>query len=161
MGDMVMRTGASDVPSRGHRGRIRQDARLNTSRKKRLRRNTLEWLEPRTLMAVIPAAQVLTGPIGVSSTGGNMSSPLVAIDRYDSQKLVSVWVRNDADLPDTDETIVEGAYSNNGGQSWSSFSATLGALVDPAVAPPTTGPPATYSRIINPSVAFDALHNVY
>ena len=93
--------------------------------------------------------------------GATSSSPLVAIDRFDSQKLVSVWVRNDADLPDNDETIVEGAFSNNGGVTWTQFNATISALVDPAVAPPTTGPPTTYSQIVNPSVGFDANHQAY
>ena len=59
------------------------------------------------------------------------------------------------------QTLVEGAYSNDGGQSWSSFSATIAPLIDPAVAPPTTGPPTTYTQTVNPSVAFDANHQLY
>ena len=48
-----------------------------------------------------------------------------------------------------------------GDRAWSSFSATIGPLIDPAVAPPTTGPPTTYTQTVNPSVAFDANHQLY
>lgn len=156
-----MRTGASDIQGREHHARIRPDARLKRPRKSRLRRNALEWLEPRTLMAVIPAAQIARAPIDISPNGGNMSSPLVAIDRYDSQKLVSVWVRNDADLAPANQTLVAGAYSADGGATWSSLGVSPPPLLDPAVAPPTSGPPTTYTQTINPSVAFDANHRVY
>ncbi len=53
-----MRTGASDISSRGFRGQGRQGARLKFTRKTRLRRAFLESenLESRTLLATIPAA---------------------------------------------------------------------------------------------------------
>gem|GEM_PF-4791467 len=48
----------------------------------------------------------LGAPIDVSAqaggNGGNQSSPTVAIDRYDPQKLVSVWVTTDPTLPPND-----------------------------------------------------------
>jgi hypothetical protein len=95
---MVMRTGASDVPSRGLRGQVRADARLKKTRKTRLRRAFLEseFLEPRTLLATIPAAtptggvQSLTGLFDVT-TSGNANSPTVTIDPANPQTLVAVW----------------------------------------------------------------------
>ena len=154
---MVMRTASSDVPSRSLRGRG-LDARLRRARKARLRRSVLEGLESRTLLAVLPPAQILGQPVNISNAGGNETSPAVAIDRYAPEKLVAVWVRNDPNLPDNNETIVAGAYSNDGGASWLSFNATIPVLLDPTS---TADPPATYSIITNPSVGFDAGGNVY
>ena len=80
-----MRTGASDVSSRRFRGQVRPDARLRNTRKTRLHRAFLdtEFLEPRTLLAVIPVATA-NGPIDAIGIGtsnvANTSSPVVAID---------------------------------------------------------------------------------
>jgi len=97
-GDTVMRTGASDVSSRGFRGRVRPDARLKRSRKTRLRRAFLEseFLESRTLLATIPAATATGAPVNLSGLGsvtgnGNANSPMVVVDPYDSQKVFAVW----------------------------------------------------------------------
>ena len=87
-----MRTGASDVPSRGHRGRIRPDARLNKTRKTRLRRAFLEneSLEARTLLATIPTPAVISrvdvsNPSGITDDHSNESTPSIAVDPMDSQ----------------------------------------------------------------------------
>ncbi len=68
-----MRTGSSDILSRGHRGRIRLDARLKKARKSRTYRIDLEGLESRTLLATIPAAAVVAGasPINLSALQDN------------------------------------------------------------------------------------------
>src|SRR5262249_24229214 len=96
VGDMVMRTGASDIQGRGHRGRIRPDARLKRARKSQHRWIDLEGLESRTLLGTIPAATATGAPVNLTNlsdttTGGNAISPTVAIDPYDSQKLLAVW----------------------------------------------------------------------
>ena len=86
---MAMRTGASDVSSRGFRGQIRPDARLKKNRKSRLRRSALESLEARTLLAVLPPAQYASGLITIPGGGGNDSTSTVAIDRYKPLHLAS------------------------------------------------------------------------
>ena len=93
-----MRTGASDVPSRGFRGPRCPVAHLKQTRKTRLRRAFLEsdFLEPRRLLATIPAATATGAPVNLSglssvTTNGNANSPAVVIDPYDSQKLFAVW----------------------------------------------------------------------
>ena len=63
-----MRTGSSDILSRGHRGRNRLDARLKNSRKSRLLWMDLEGLESRTLLATIPAATATGAPIDLSGS---------------------------------------------------------------------------------------------
>jgi len=114
------------------------------------------------LAAVLPAAQyATTAPVSLPGGGGNDSSSQVAIDRYNPQHMPSVWVRTDPTLAPGNTTIVEGAYSNNGGTDWSTFSATVGPLIDAAVAAPTSGSPTTYTQTINPSVAFDNNHQLY
>jgi len=158
---MDMRKGASDVSTRGHRGPVRPGGRLEKVRRERLRRSVLEWLEKRTLLAVLPPVQV-GGPIVTAlqegNDAGNMSSPQVAVDRYNANHLVSVWVRNDPDSVNF-QSFVQGAYSNDGGATWSFFNATPGQLVDTGAAP--ASPPVVYAQSINPSVAFDGNHNFY
>ena len=93
-----MRTGASDVPFRGFRGQIRPDARLKKTRKTRLRRAFFEsdFLEPRTLLATIPAALATAPPMALTNlqtttNDGNTNSPTVVIDPYDANKVFAVW----------------------------------------------------------------------
>src|SRR5262245_31421223 len=142
VGDKVMRTGASDIPGRGHRGRIRPDARLKRARKSRIRRIDLEGLEARTLLATIPAAQATGAPIALTgltdvTTQGNADSPTVAIDPTNPNKLVAVWVVNNPSIPAPSPTVnVQGAFSTDAGQTWLSFSAE-GVLPDPNTTNPT------------------------
>ncbi|MDG3008110.1 Ig-like domain-containing protein [Paludisphaera mucosa] len=160
-----MRTGASDVPPRGLRSRLRLDARLQKARKAHLRHGVLEFLEPRTLMAVLPAPQVAGDVAGISTTGGNVSSPLVVVDRYDPNHLASIWVRNDPSLAPGNVTLVQGAFSSDGGLSWTNF-ATLGTSiatplqVDAGIAPGPNGF-TFYTQTNNPQIAFDNAHNLY
>lgn len=154
-----MRAGASSVSSPEQRGRTHRDARLRKTRKARLRREALEWLEPRTLLAVLPAAE-LAGGLGnlTGNTAGSMSSPTVVVDRYNPLHLASVWVLNDPDLGAV-STIIRGAYSNNGGATWTPFDPGPDAMIDPAVAPAT--PPVRYTRATNPQAAFDGNGRLY
>ncbi len=73
-----MRTGTSDILSRGHSSRLRLDARLKRARKSRSYRIDLEGLESRTLLATIPAASVVAGtsPISLSSLRGTVARPM-------------------------------------------------------------------------------------
>ena len=164
-----MRTGASDETSRGFRGQGRQGARLKFTRKTRLRRAFLESenLESRTLLATIPAAAATGPPINLSGLGsvannGNANTPMVVVDPYDTQKVFAVWDVNISTLTPVPHTtaIVEGAYSTNGGQSWTS----LGEAVAPQeldIETVNANPPTAYTQILDPSVAFDGRGNVY
>lgn len=158
-----MSTGASDVPSRGLRKGLRPDARLKKVRRESLRRSALEWLEPRTLMAVLPAPQATVfDENAINRSGGNVSSPTVVVDRYNPYHLFSVWTRNDPNLAPGNVNWVEGAYSNDGGQNWTSLGTSVAASLqtDPAIAP-GPGVDQSFDQIVNPQVAFDNQHNVY
>jgi len=164
-----MRTGASDVSSRGFRGQGRPDARLKKRRKTRLRRAFLEseFLESRTLLATIPAATATGAPVnltGLSSvtTNGNANSPAVVIDPYDSQKLFAVWGVDLSSLSPVPHTtaVVEGAFSDNGGTSWTGLGQQV-ASPQPDVATINATPPTAYAEVTDPSVAFDGQGNVY
>ena len=162
-----MRTGASDVSSRGFRGQIRPDSRLKQTRKMRLRRAFLEteFLEPRTLLATIPAATATAAPVNLSGLGtvtgnGNANSPLVVVDPYDSQKVFAVWGVDLSTLSPVPHTtaVVEGAYSADGGTTWTGIN-----LAAPQLDPLTinSSPPTAYTQVTDPSVAFDGQGNVY
>ena len=164
---MVMRTGVSDTLPRGHRGRIRQDARLKKARKSRHYRIDLEGLESRTLLATIPAAAA-TGPpipltfLGTTTDNGNANSPTVAIDPYHSQKLFAVWGRDLSTLNPVPHTtaIIEGAYSDDGGASWIDLGQSVSfPILDAATVNST--PPTAYTQVTDPTVAFDGQGNVY
>jgi hypothetical protein len=126
---MVM--GVSDSLPRGNRGRIRPDARGRRVRGSRLRRIDLEGLEPRTLLATIPAAAATAPPVNLSSLMGNAgglttseNSTTVAIDPTNPSKIVAAWVDNDPSLgitgpPYAVQSVLEVVYTINGGQTWS------------------------------------------
>ncbi|MGA2704845.1 MAG: VCBS repeat-containing protein, partial [Isosphaeraceae bacterium] len=164
-----MRTGASDVSSRGFRGQVRQGARLKRTRKTRLRRAFLEteFLEPRTLLATIPAATATGAPMNLSglssvTSNGNANSPAVVIDPYDSQKLFAVWgvdLSQEVPAPTPTTAIVEGAYSNDGGATWNPLGEISPPIIDANTIDAT--PPTPYTQVTEPSVAFDASNHVY
>ncbi len=156
-----MRTGASDVPSLGLRKGLRLDARLRKARRDRMRRGVLESLEDRTLLAVVPAPQAAVFNT-VSQSGGNVSSPTVVVDRYNPNNLFAVWTRNDPDLAPGNVTVVEGAYSSDGGQDWTNLGtgAGPGLQIDPAIVP-GPGVNQRFAQTLDPQVAFDNQHNVY
>ena len=159
-----MRTGASDILFRERRDQNRPESRLAKARKSRHYRIDLEGLEARTLLATIPAVTPTTStPINLSASQGNggaaqEDSPLVEVDPLDPLKIVSIWVNNDtADIPvPGPQVFVEGEYSINGGQSWTSFEPTV-VLFDPN----TTNPTVPYLQITNPSLSFDRNGNFY
>ncbi|MGC8642896.1 MAG: proprotein convertase P-domain-containing protein, partial [Isosphaeraceae bacterium] len=175
-----MRTGASDFSSRRFRGQVRPDARLKRNRQARLRRAVMdsEFLEPRTLLATIPAATAVGGPQNISSlfnnAGGltaNQSSVQVAIDPNNPQKMVATWVDNDPALLGITNgniaVITEMAYSVNAGQTWHPLQAEPGSgypvapeVLDPATGS-TTSPILPFKYQTDPSLGFDASDNFY
>ena len=124
-------------------------------------------------MAVLPAVTV-TGQVSVSATGGNQTSPTVAIDPIDPTKMVAVWTRNDPSHPvqgSNGQTpiYVDGAYSADGGKTWSSFT---GAAPDQQGITGISGSEFDFSRNqqngpfffpqnTDPSVAFDRNGHVF
>ena len=131
VGDLVMRTGSSDILSRGHRGRNRlgrpaQERPEGTvaagwtwkdSSRARcwLRRYRLPRLPVRRSICL-----TIFRACSASTNDGNANSPAVVVDPYDSQKLFAVWGVDESQEPDRPLTtaIVEGAYSSNGGTTW-------------------------------------------
>jgi hypothetical protein len=163
-----MATGSSSIHSRRRGGRSRPDARLKDGRKARFRWLETEGLEPRTLLATIPAAVATGGAINLSglssvTTGGNANSPAVVVDPYDPQEVIAVWSVDLSGVTPAAHTtsIVEGAYSNDGGSSWTSLGTSVAPVqVDPANA--TAASPAnTYTQVIDPSVGFDSQDHFY
>jgi subtilisin-like proprotein convertase family protein len=120
-------------------------------------RLTVEALEDRTLMSVLPVPTIST-PVNISNIRGNDSAPVIAVDPIDPQKLVAVYTRNDPDLAPARQTIlVEGRFSNDGGRTWLPF-IVPGNLIDPTTDPNNIG---VYTRATDPSVSFDRSGNVY
>jgi subtilisin-like proprotein convertase family protein len=159
-----MRTGSSEIVLPGHRNN-RPDSKQKKVRRSRNYRFDVEGLESRTLLATIPAPVATSSPLVNLSTpmdnGANAQedSPVVAVDPLDPDKVVSVWVNNDtADIvAPTPQVFLEGEYSVNAGQSWTSFSAVSLVLLDPN----TTNPTVPYLQVTNPSVSFDRSGNFY
>ncbi len=158
-----MRTGASDVSTRGLRGQLRSNGRLEKARKARLRRSVLEFLEERTLLAVLPPVQVGGAIQNLSNdNNGAMSSPQVVVDRYNPNHLVSAWVENNTDNTNF-QTFIRASYSIDGGANWITLNGTgIGSgasLIDTGAAP--ANPTVRYTQATSPQLAFDADHNLY
>ena len=130
----------------------------------------------RTLLATIPAATYATAdgspvsPINLTSyavanatAGGNTNSPTVALNPYDSQQEVAIWGVDISNLSPTPLTtaVVLGAYSINGGQTWTALpgeSNSLGGVLDDPEFYPVAIP---YLQVTNPSLGFDSQGNFY
>jgi large repetitive protein len=148
--------------SRESQFRVSTRPRPGSARKMHRRRTTLECLEQRTLMAVLPPVThnpQIPNPVNISGGSGNknMSAPKIAVDPANPQKLVATWV----DLDPTDfgpniSSLIEAAYSTNGGASWQSLGVG-GNINDPT----TSAPVLPYRFAIEPSVAFDHQNHVY
>ncbi|MGA2702789.1 MAG: VCBS repeat-containing protein [Isosphaeraceae bacterium] len=124
-------------------------------------------MESRTLLATTPAATATSAAVNLSglssvSTDGNANSPAVVIDPYDSQKLFAVWGVDLSSLSPVPHTtaVVEGAYSTNGGTSWTGLGQEV-ASPQRDVATINATPPTDYTEVTDPSVAFDGQGNVY
>ncbi|MFI5458491.1 MAG: proprotein convertase P-domain-containing protein [Isosphaerales bacterium] len=170
-----MRTGSSDTQFRGHRSGLRLDTRLKKARKSRNYRIDLEGLELRTLLATIPAATVVGAPVNLSSAFGNAgglttneSSSTMVVDPLNPLKMVTVWQDNDPALvtPFRVQTVLEGAFTIDGGQTWTPLNAEPGNGLNIPIAPVlldpnTTMPTVPYLQTTNPTMAFDRSGNFY
>src|SRR5690348_979764 len=142
-----MRSETPEAPKSA--GRVRAQQRWRSAaatRRARLRGPALESLEERCLLATIPTLvadpQVPIGLSGLDSarnlshdrpnpTGSNSSSPQIAVDPNDPNKLVAVWTTDGIIDPFT-TVQSEGAFSIDGGKTWKGFDATPVVFIDPA-----------------------------
>src|SRR5947209_2099129 len=105
----------TECRTRSQFGTRRREARGATLRRAVL--NTMA-LEPRTLMATLPPS-VFSGTSLVDRSGtGNMSSPSIAIDQNNPQKLVAAWTLNDPTFAPGPTEVVRVAFSSDGGSTW-------------------------------------------
>ncbi len=163
-----MRTGSSRILSRGRGGRNRPDARLRDGRKARFRWLELEGLECRRLLATIPAVAATAGAVNLTNlssvtTGGNANSPAVVIDPYNPEKVFAVWsvdLQSITPTPPHTTSVVEGAYSDDGGASWNSLGTSV-APIQLDIATINSNPSTAYTQVTDPTVGFDGGDNVY
>jgi subtilisin-like proprotein convertase family protein/photosystem II stability/assembly factor-like uncharacterized protein len=121
----------------------------------------LERLEDRTVMAIPGAKANLPGIIGVGQTRDNFSSPSIAVNPINPQRMVSAFVRNCdiADCPDPLQKVyVEAVYSKNGGQTWESVD-----LPDPLLDPDTLDDPQprAFPYATDVSVGWNRQNQIY
>jgi len=136
----------------------------------------LEGLESRTLLATIPAAAATALPANLSSLMGNAgglvtseNSATVEVDPTNPSKIVALWIDNDPSLgitgpPYAVQSILEGVYTINGGQTWTPLFGEpgTGLPVNPIILDPNTlNPTIPYTLVTNPSTAFDRNENFY
>ncbi len=166
------------VDSEGHsqssssRGRKRSGARTTPGQKPHLRRMSLESLEARTLLSTLPTpVTALQSLVGESNSGaGNSSSPSVAIDPLDPQKMVAAWTtfdpNNKLDAGNSGgqvTTYVQGAYSLDGGVTWTELPGDMDADIqtDFSVAPVTSPPQPDFTQTTDATVAFGRNQEAY
>jgi subtilisin-like proprotein convertase family protein len=152
-----------EAPHSAHvdRGQVIPKPRTAKTKKSRRRRAAMETLEPRTLLAVLPPPTPITVQAAADfssnppANNGNVSAPSIAVNPLNSQQLVSVFTVNDpAAFGTTTPIQVEGAISDDGGQTWVSFSPTsdVGVQTEPFS---TSTPPPFLARVTDASVAWD------
>jgi large repetitive protein len=146
------------VKTAGSRTRSVTGSRRQLTRSAALRRLTLDSLEPRTLMAVLPTTPFNASTVNISgqeSDLANSSSPSIAIDQNNPSKMAAVWTVNDPRRAPGPTEVVQFATSVDGGKSWLSLG-TGGFLQDP-----TSTTFAILPQYTDASVAFDRNDNFY
>ena len=155
-----MSSETSQVKTPVKTSRPQAKARRASSRSAMLRCLSLEALEQRTLMAVLPSS-TLTGAIAVSASSGNQSTPTITIDQNNPQKLAAVWTRNDPLLAPGPTEIVQYAVSNDAGKSWIQEGAPGGFSFPASFDPTTNSPILLFPQYNTASIAFDRNDNFY
>ena len=116
-------------------------------------------LEARTLMTTIPASQ-FSGTVlipGTQTGTGNTSSPSIAIDPNNPQKLVSAWTLNDPTFAPGQTEVARVSFSSDGGATWTNPQSPGGFLIDPS----SGTSPVPFQQAFNTSVGFDRNDNAY
>ena len=174
-----MRPLALKVVQPAKRPGVRSKARGLVKRERPAQRLSLDWLEPRTLLATLPPV-VLDPTKGARAlaASGSQSSPTIAVDPVNSQLMVAVWTQNGGSLAGTlsgnpgqtgngyTTSYVGAAYSVDGGTNWTAFDPTGGVAsfyggVALDVTTLTATPPTPYVQVSDGGVAFDRNHNFY
>ena len=144
------------------RFRERRQRRVTRERQLRRRHVVLESLEDRQLLATLPAPLVINESLNVGAkridlSPGNddsESTPSVTVNPANPNQLVAVWTQFD-DTPDTDVSSGRGAYSTDGGATWTTFDPSTSFILDPT----TSNPTIPFIRESDPTVAFDRSGN--
>ena len=140
----------------------------------------MEWLEERTLLATLPAATVsaqmnLNTLLNESQNEGapsdTYSTPTIVVDPSNAQDLAAVWIKTQATgttLPSFNSggtqmtSIIEGAFSTNGGTSWTKIAAIpANQFVQTDLSVSQTNGFVGYNEVTDPSIAFDGSHDLY
>jgi large repetitive protein len=134
-------------------------SRRRASRRSALRRSALAArvfeLESRLLLSTLPAS-LIGATTQVFKTGtGNQSSPSIAVDPNNAEKMVATWVTLDP-TQNNGNTFVQFAISNNGGATWQTQGTPGNFDGDPTS---TSG--AILPAMSDASVAFDRNDNFY
>ena len=169
----MRRVDAEGDSQQSNRRRKRSGARSSPAQKPHLRRMSLEALEVRTLLSTLPtpttALQSFVGS-GITSGAANSSSPSVAIDPLDPQKMVAAWTTfdpgNKLDAGNNGgyvTTYVQGAFSLDGGVTWAELTGDTDADVqtDFSIAPVTSGPQPDFTQTTDATVAFGRNEEAY
>ena len=141
--------------TRTHSGTRRRESRVGASP----RRTVLDAmaLEPRELMATLPAS-LFSGTSLVTRSGtGNTSTPSIAIDQNNPQKLVAAWTLNDPTFAPGQTEVVRVAFSSDGGNTWQNSGSPGFFIGDPS----TSNPVVPFQQAFNASVGFDRNDNAY
>ncbi len=177
------------VDAEGDSRAVRDQKPGGARAKTRLRREALESLERRELLSTststLPSPTVLVPPsllsprslsavvaAGALTSTPSANSPSVAVDPNNPLKLVATWIDHDAAgynrgnfvAPIT--SYAQGAFSTDGGASWSAFPSGFGAFSgniqeDFSLARPTNGQTNVFTQVTDASFAFDRNENVY
>jgi large repetitive protein len=140
-------------------GRRRGAAR---NRKQKQRHAYLETLEQRLVMSVLPPALVSTqvAPTQLfEPSNSNNSSPSIAVDPTNANHIAMVWQSIIPNPGATPAVIIriDGAFSPDGGTTWTQFSPVAGVMSDPT----TSNPTVPYTRVTDGTVDFDRNGNFY
>ena len=109
-------------------------------------------------MATIPVAMTVgRATISPTSETSDESNPIIAVDPTDTQKLYSVWTRHDTTFQAPVQELFGGAFSVNGGRTWTNFNAQQTLYIDPA----SGDNPQPFAHSVALSVSADRNGNVY
>ena len=105
-------------------------------------------------LAELPTPTQAGAPVNISNNGNNDSAPTIVVNPNNPQQLVAVWTTN-GDFGDN-KFQGQGAYSVNGGATW-----TTGFWNRPSFGDPNNSGKAYLELGVDPTVAFDRNNNLY
>ena len=179
------------VDTEGGSREVRGRGRVGNPIKQKLRRAALEWLESRELLSTststLPTPEVTSAPAALGKnlslsaataaaalTGAPSSSaPSVAVDPQNNLKMVAVWTDTDpagynaGNFVSPITSYAEGAYSVDGGKTWTVLPASFfgkgsaNVQMDFSLTVPTNGTINVFTETTDANVAFDRNGNGY